>query len=95
MNTVSYKAFISYSHQDESWAKWLHKALESYKVPRGLVSELRKSGSVPEKLYPVFRDRDELSSSADLGGNVQDALKHSESLIVICSPYSSVEMSSR
>jgi hypothetical protein len=44
MNTVSYKAFISYSHQDESWAKWLHKALESYKIPRGLIKELRKSG---------------------------------------------------
>ncbi len=88
MNPVSYKAFISYSHQDEPWAKWLHKALESYKVPRGLVGEKRQSGAAPEKLYPVFRDREELSSSADLSGNVQDALERSESLVVICSPSS-------
>jgi len=25
-----YRAFISYSHSDEVWAKWLHKALETY-----------------------------------------------------------------
>ncbi len=88
MKSISYKAFISYSHQDESWAKWLHKALESYKVPPSLVREMSQSGEAPGKLYPVFRDRDELSSSADLEANVQDALKHSESLIVICSPSS-------
>ena len=32
-----YKAFISYAHEDEKWAKWLHRALESYRLaaPRG------------------------------------------------------------
>jgi tetratricopeptide (TPR) repeat protein len=34
----------------------------------------------------VFRDRDELSSSADLGSTVQQALEDSENLIVVCSP---------
>jgi len=24
-----YRAFISYSHSDEEWAKWLHKSLET------------------------------------------------------------------
>jgi hypothetical protein len=24
-----YRAFISYSHRDKSWAGWLHKALET------------------------------------------------------------------
>jgi hypothetical protein len=32
-----YKAFISYSHQDKKWGDWLHKALETYRVPKGLV----------------------------------------------------------
>ena len=83
MNSVSYKAFISYSHQDEAWAKWLHNALESYNVPKNL----RREG-IPAKLFPVFRDRDELSSGADLSVKVEAALRNSESLIVICSPSS-------
>ena len=32
-----YRAFISYSHSDEQWAKWLHKSLETYSVPKHLV----------------------------------------------------------
>lgn len=27
-----YKGFISYSHDDELFAKWLHKELEKYKI---------------------------------------------------------------
>jgi tetratricopeptide (TPR) repeat protein len=38
------------------------------------------------KLPPVFRDREELASSADLAKSVRDALDHSATLIVICSP---------
>jgi hypothetical protein len=83
MNSASYKAFISYSHQDEVWASWLHRALESYKIPKHL-----RSDQVPDRLFPIFRDRDELSSGADLNEKVQDALRDSESLIVICSPAS-------
>jgi hypothetical protein len=26
------KGFISYSHSDEEWAKWLHRARETYRV---------------------------------------------------------------
>jgi len=29
MPDFKYKAFISYSHNDEKWADWLHKALET------------------------------------------------------------------
>jgi tetratricopeptide (TPR) repeat protein len=43
-------------------------------------------GAVPRKLTPVFRDRDELSSSADLSENIREALVDSESLVVLCSP---------
>jgi len=28
MPTIKYRAFLSYSHRDTAWAKWLHKALE-------------------------------------------------------------------
>lgn len=37
-----YWAFISYSHQDEPWAAWLHKGLETYGVPPALGGAGRK-----------------------------------------------------
>ncbi len=43
-------------------------------------------GSVPARIRPVFRDRDDLSSVADLATTVKQALADSENLIVICSP---------
>jgi MTH538 TIR-like domain (DUF1863) len=36
-------------------------------------------------VFPVFRDRDELPLSADLGNALQDALRASRYLIVVCS----------
>jgi tetratricopeptide (TPR) repeat protein len=41
---------------------------------------------LPKRLSPIFRDRDELPSSASLSDAVNEALAGSESLIVICSP---------
>jgi tetratricopeptide (TPR) repeat protein len=82
-----FSAFISYSHQDESWARWLQSALETYRVPAKLVGQRNSRGLiVPRRLAPVCRDRSDLSSSADLTENIKEALRHSESLIVICSP---------
>ena len=88
MNELRFKAFISYSHQDEAWAADLHKALESYKVPRRLVGTQGAYGAIPENLAPIFRDRDDLSSAPDLSDKVRDALKDSESLVLVCSPAS-------
>ena len=88
MAEFQYKAFISYSHRDEAWATWLHKALESYRLPRKLVGSKGRHGTIPAKLFPVFRDRDELSSASDLSERVQAALRDSASLVVICSPAS-------
>ena len=45
-------------------------------------------GRVPKRLFPVFIDRSELASSADLGDSLREALRQSRSLIVICSPHS-------
>jgi len=86
MAEYQYKAYISYSHRDEDWAKWLHRALESYRVPRNLVGGKTSAGEVPARIRPVFRDRDDLSSSTDLEGTVKQALAESENLIVVCSP---------
>src|SRR4051812_25293640 len=81
-----YWAFISYSHQDRKWGDWLHRSLETYRVPRRLVGKPSRDGVVPARVFPIFRDREELPVSADLGGNINEALRESRYLIVICSP---------
>ena len=81
-----YRAFISYSHKDEKWASWLHNALETFKVPKHLVGQETAMGTVPERMGKVFRDREELSSSASLGAELTQALEDSACQIVICSP---------
>ncbi len=81
---MHYRAFLSYSHADRNWARWLHRALESYRPPRKLTCP--DGRPLPRRLAPVFRDRDELPSTADLSEAVNEALEHSDNLIVICSP---------
>jgi tetratricopeptide (TPR) repeat protein len=84
----AYRAFISYSHRDKAVATRLHRTVESYRIPAKLVGTVTPVGKVPRRLAPVFRDRDELPASADLGGELSAALKRSMFLIVICSPAS-------
>jgi tetratricopeptide (TPR) repeat protein len=84
--STRYFAFISYSHQDELWAQWLHKALETWRVPRRLAGQTTGAGEIPRDLLPIFRDREELASATDLGRTVNAALAQSKNLIVICSP---------
>ncbi|HET7161773.1 MAG TPA: toll/interleukin-1 receptor domain-containing protein, partial [Rhodanobacteraceae bacterium] len=84
----TYRAFISYSHRDKAWADWLHKALETYRVPSRLVGTQTANGEIPLRLNPIFRDREELSSSPELGTKINAALAQSENLIVLCSPAS-------
>ena len=55
----SYKAFISYSHADERWAKWLQPSMEHYRLPKHLSKDVI-GRTLPKRLYPVFRDRSEL-----------------------------------
>ena len=81
-----YRAFLSYSHRDSRLAAWLHRKLESYRVPAKLVGTTTSAGSVPRRLRPIFRDREELSASSDLSAAIQVALQASPFLIVICSP---------
>jgi hypothetical protein len=86
---LKYWAFLSYSHRDEAWARWLHHALETYRIPRRLAQRSAASNSelLSERIYPVFRDRDELSGGFDLSAHIKAALEQSRFLIVICSPH--------
>ncbi|MFO0917887.1 MAG: toll/interleukin-1 receptor domain-containing protein [Planctomycetaceae bacterium] len=82
-----YWAFISYSQRDVKWASWLQTLLETYRIPAGL----KTSGDnrwIPSRLFPIFRDRDELPSAPDLAEKIREALRLSRTLIVICSPNS-------
>ena len=86
-DSYRYRAYISYSHRDEKWATWLHKKLETYRVPRWLVGRKSAGGIIPRRIAPIFRDREELPTATDLGEVINRALRESASLIVICSPH--------
>ena len=76
-----YKAFISYSHRDKAIAGWLHRALETYRLPKHLLD----SGKA-ERLHPIFKDREELPAADSLGDAIALAIESSDALIVLCSP---------
>jgi len=80
-----YRAFISYSHADEKWCRWLHRSLETYRVPKRLVGKETPFGPVPDRFAPVFRDREELATSTSLGDTLTRALEQSAFQVVICS----------
>jgi hypothetical protein len=63
---AKYRAFISYSHADKTWADWLHRALERYRIPRGPVGVTSAAGTVPSRIAPVFLDRVELAASTGM-----------------------------
>ena len=85
---LKYRAFISYSHTDTSWAKWLHRALEGFTLDKDLVGRETAVGQVPGALKPVFRDRDDFTAGHTLTEQTLAALDTSHALIVICSPAS-------
>jgi len=83
----AYWGFVSYSSRDGRWGRWIHRKIESYGIPARLVSQPTPVGSpAPKRFRPVFRDRDELPASADLGAELERALRASRYLIVVCSP---------
>lgn len=84
--TPRYWAFVSYSHADLRWARWLHRALEGYQVPARLVGRPTRAGAAPRRLRPIFRDLDEMGAGPDLGDRLKAALAQSANLIVVCSP---------
>ncbi len=83
---ATYRAFISYSHADTSWAKWLHTSLEGFRIDKDLAGRTTPMGPVPATLRPVFRDRDEFTAGHTLTEQTIAALDASAALIVLCSP---------
>lgn len=87
-----YHAFISYRHADNKqqgrqWAAWLHQAIETYEVPSDLIGKINGRGEeIPARIFPVFRDEEELPAHADLGKSIVAALDSTRLLIVLCSP---------
>ena len=83
-----YNAFIIYRHvePDRHWAKWLHSALETYRVPK----KLAQQRGLPTRVQRVFRDEDELPASSDLNQQIESGpARFRQFLIVICSPRTS------
>ncbi len=88
--TVSfkYRAFLSYSHQDAGWAKWLHARLERFRIDKDLIGRETPLGPVPKTLRPIFRDREDFSGGHTLTEATVAALDASAALIVLCSTVS-------
>jgi hypothetical protein len=81
-----YRAFISYSHVDATWAKWLHASIEGFRIDQDLAGRDTTAGKIPKTLRPVFRDREEFAAGHSLNEQTLAALDASSALIVICSP---------
>src|SRR5690349_25090947 len=85
-SAYTYRAFISYSHRDKAMAMRLHRALESFRIPKKLIGTETPFGPAPGRLTPIFRDREELPASPDLGAELSAAIRGSMFLVLICSP---------
>lgn len=85
---MRFRAFLSHSHADAAWARWLLRRLETYRVPSRLVGSQGTHGVIGRRLGSMFLDRDELPSAGDLGETIRGALGESEALVVVCSPAS-------
>ena len=75
---MRYLAFISYRHRDRDQrvSGLLRRGLENHRLPAGCSLDRKRK---------VFRDTDELPTSADLGADIQNALRDSGFLIPLCS----------
>ena len=82
--TFKYFAFISYNAKDTAWGKKLQKKLEHYKLPATLCSE---HGWKRKPIKPVFFAPTDIQPGG-LSKELQERLKASQHLIVICSPNS-------
>lgn len=89
---LRYTAFLSYSHKDAAAAGRLHRRLETYRMPRRLIGTETARGPVPPRLWPIFRDREELPAATDLSETVREALAQSGALIILCSPHAATSL---
>lgn len=82
---TQYAGFISYRRvvPDQRWARWLHRQLETFRLPQHLV-QLHSLES--PKLGRFFLDDAETAAEGDLSAMIRRCLAESESLIVVSSP---------
>ena len=78
-----FNAFISYRHSplDSQIAQRIHRQLERFKIPKAI----QKTTGI-KKIDRIFRDKEELPLSVNLSDDINEALIHSDFLIVICTP---------
>lgn len=74
----AHDAFISYSRRDSAFARRFERALEAYKIAPGLPGAGR--------YLEVFRDEEDFAS-ADYHRSLDEHLRGSSRLIVLCSPH--------
>lgn len=79
-----YYAFISYNSKDTAWGKRLQKKLEHYRMPATLCSE---HGWERKPINPVFFAPTDIQPGG-LSKELQERLRASRHLIVLCSPNS-------
>jgi hypothetical protein len=83
-DAFKYFAFISYNAKDLGWGKELQKKLEHYRLPSTLCKE---RGWKRTPIKPVFFAPTDIQPGG-LSEELQERLKASQHLIVICSPNS-------
>ena len=81
---MKYFAFISYSSKDTAWGRQMQRKLEHYRMPATLCSE---HGWERRPMKPVFFAPSDIQPGG-LNEELQERLKASRNLIVICSPNS-------
>ena len=79
-----YYAFISYNKKDTEWGKRVQRKLEHYRMPATLCSE---KGWKRKPINPVFFAPTDIQPGG-LTEELQERLRASRNLIVICSPNS-------
>lgn len=83
-DNFKYYAFISYAREDEKWARWIQRKIETFHLP----SIIRKEKQdIPKRIKPIFRDKTDLLPGL-LKENLNKELEDSKFLIVVCSPVS-------
>lgn len=83
-DNYKYFAFISYNSKDTEWGKRVQKKLEHYRMPATLCSE---HGWKRKPLNPIFFAPTDIQPGG-LTAELQERLRASRNLIVICSPNS-------
>ena len=54
ITSFKYRAFLSYSHSDIRWAKWLHSRLEAFRFDNDPIGHGYRSGLYPGRCGQSF-----------------------------------------